>query len=122
MTEFTCLELCAGGGGQAIGLERAGFSHVGLLEIDEDACATLKKNRPSWNVVNDDIKTFDASGYRGVDLLSAGLPCPPFSRAGKQLGHVDERNLFPYALRILEECPEAKCEIPKPLHTSPGGT
>lgn len=104
MTEFTCLELCAGGGGQAIGLERAGFSHVGLLEIDADACATLKKNRPSWSVINDDIKKFNAKGYRGIDLLSAGLPCPPFSRAGKQLGHADERNLFPDALRILEEC------------------
>ncbi len=104
MNDFTCLELCAGAGGQAIGLERAGFAHVGLVELDLDACATLKKNRPSWNVVQRDIKKFDGSPYRGVDLLSAGLPCPPFSRAGKQLGDADERNLFPEALRILEEC------------------
>ncbi|HEV1993927.1 MAG TPA: DNA cytosine methyltransferase [Candidatus Acidoferrum sp.] len=104
MTDFTCLELCAGAGGQAIGFERAGFSHVGLVEIEPDACATLRSNRPSWRVIQEDIKKFDGSPYRGVDLLSAGLPCPPFSRAGKQLGHADERNLFPDALRILREC------------------
>lgn len=104
MNEFTCLELCAGGGGQAIGLERVGFSHAGLLEIDGDACATLKKNRPSWNVIQQDIKKFDARDYCGVDLVAAGLPCPPFSRAGKQLGHADERNLFPDAMRIIEQC------------------
>jgi DNA (cytosine-5)-methyltransferase 1 len=104
MNDLTCLELCAGGGGQAIGLERSGFSHVGLVEIDPDACATLKLNRPSWTVIQEDIKKFDGSPYLGVDLLSAGLPCPPFSRAGKQLGHADDRNLFPDALRILREC------------------
>jgi len=104
MNDLTCLELCAGAGGQAIGLERSGFSHVGLVEIEPDACATLKLNRPSWTVIQEDIKKFDGAPYRGVDLLSAGLPCPPFSRAGKQLGHADERNLFPDALRILREC------------------
>ena len=104
MNDFTCLELCAGAGGQAIGLERAGFSHTGLVEIDANACETLRTNRPSWNVIHKDIKEFDATPFRGVDLLSAGLPCPPFSRAGKQLGHSDERNLFPEAIRILEEC------------------
>jgi DNA (cytosine-5)-methyltransferase 1 len=104
MNDLTCLELCAGAGGQAIGLERVGFSHVGLVEIEPDACATLNLNRPSWTVIQEDIKKFDGSPYRGVDLLSAGLPCPPFSRAGKQLGHADERNLFPDALRILREC------------------
>lgn len=104
MNDFTCLELCAGAGGQAIGLERAGFAHIGLVEIDSDACATLRRNRPSWTVIQEDIKRFDGTPYRGVDLLSAGLPCPPFSRAGKQLGHADERNLFPDALRILGEC------------------
>jgi len=104
MNSLVCLELCAGGGGQAIGLERAGFFHSALVEIDPDACATLKSNRPNWNVVCQDLRDFDGAPFKGVDLLSAGLPCPPFSRAGKQLGHADERNLFPDALRILQEC------------------
>jgi len=100
---LTSLELCAGAGGQALGLERAGFDHVALVEIDHHACNTLRLNRPSWNVIEQDIKKFDSSPYRGVDLLAAGLPCPPFSVAGKQLGKNDERNLFPVALRIIEE-------------------
>src|SRR4029077_8051336 len=104
MNSPQCLELCAGGGGQAIGLERAGFDHRALVEIDSYACATLKTNRPNWRVIQEDLRSFSAIPYRGVDLLSAGLPCPPFSRAGKQLGHADERNLFPEALRIIEEC------------------
>ncbi len=104
MDGLTSLELCAGGGGQALGLERAGFRHVALVEIDENACASLRANRPRWNVVPQDLKEFNAKPYRGVDLLAAGLPCPPFSRAGKQLGHSDERNLFPEALRIIQEC------------------
>jgi DNA (cytosine-5)-methyltransferase 1 len=97
------LELCAGAGGQALGLERAGFSHIGLVEIDHDACETLKVNRPHWNVINKDICQFNASEYKGVDLLAGGLPCPPFSTAGKQLGAQDERNLFPEAIRIVDQ-------------------
>ena len=104
MNSLVCLELCAGGGGQAIGLERAGFHHGALVEIDSHACATLRANRPNWRVIQEDLRSFSGIPYRGVDLLSAGLPCPPFSRAGKQLGHADERNLFPEALRIIEEC------------------
>lgn len=96
------LELCAGAGGQALGLERAGFQHVALLEIDHHACKTLRQNRPNWNVIEGDLKTFDASPFKGVDLVAAGLPCPPFSVAGKQLGKSDERNLFPAALRVIE--------------------
>jgi DNA (cytosine-5)-methyltransferase 1 len=100
---LTSLELCAGAGGQALGLEQAGFDHVALVEIDHHACNTLRQNRPSWNVIEQDIKKFDPSPYRGVDLVAAGLPCPPFSVAGKQLGKNDERNLFPAALRIIEK-------------------
>ncbi len=96
------LELCAGGGGQALGLERAGFQHVALVEIDPHACKTLRSNRPSWNVFQADINYFDPTPYQGIDLLAAGLPCPPFSVAGKQLGKQDERNLFPAALRIIK--------------------
>lgn len=100
---MTSIELCAGAGGQALGLEAAGFKHVALVEIDAHACVTLRHNRPHWNVIEGDITTFDGRPYAGTDLLAAGLPCPPFSVAGKQLGHADERNLFPAAIRIISE-------------------
>ncbi|HEX4229117.1 MAG TPA: DNA cytosine methyltransferase [Bryobacteraceae bacterium] len=99
----TTLELCAGGGGQAIGLEHAGFEHIGLVEIDKNACATLRLNRPGWNVIEEDLNTFDGSSFRGVDVISGGLPCPPFSVAGKQLGKKDERNLFPSMIRLVDQ-------------------
>ncbi len=95
--------MCAGAGGQALGLESAGFQHVALVEIDRHACITLRHNRPHWNVIEADITKFDGRPYAGTDLLAAGLPCPPFSVAGKQLGHKDERNLFPAAIRIISE-------------------
>ena len=100
---LTVLELCAGAGGQALGLEQAGFQHTALIEIDADACRTLRHNRPDWNVLQGDVTAFDAKPYRGVDLLAGGLPCPPFSVAGKQRGEADERNLFPAAFRIIQE-------------------
>lgn len=99
----TVLELCAGAGGQSLGFEQAGFSHTALLEIDEHACRTLRYNRPRWNVIQGDLNHFDARPYGGVDVIAAGLPCPPFSKAGKQLGSNDERNLFPAALRIIQQ-------------------
>ncbi len=100
---FSSFEICAGAGGQALGLEQAGFNHVGLLEIDSYACSTLRLNRPSWKVHEQDIKTFNGHDLRGIDLLSGGVPCPPFSKAGKQEGENDERNLFPEALRLVGE-------------------
>ncbi|GMV91207.1 MAG: hypothetical protein AMXMBFR82_09850 [Candidatus Hydrogenedentota bacterium] len=100
---LTSLEICAGAGGQALGLEQAGFDHVRLVEIDGTACDTLRLNRPYWEVSQADIRTFDGRPYRGVDLLAGGLPCPPFSIAGKQLGEEDERNLFPTAIRLVDE-------------------
>ncbi len=100
---LTVLELCAGAGGQALGLEQAGFEHTALVEIDADACRTLRHNRPGWNVIQGDIAAFDAKPYRGADLVAGGLPCPPFSIAGKQRGEADERNLFPAAFRIIQE-------------------
>jgi DNA (cytosine-5)-methyltransferase 1 len=100
---LTSLELCAGAGGQAVGLETAGFEHRALVENDPDCCETLRLNRPFWQVVEADIQNFKAGAHEGVDLLAGGLPCPPFSIAGKKLGAKDERNLFPAALRIIEQ-------------------
>lgn len=97
------LELCAGAGGQALGLESAGFELSGLVELDANACNTLRLNRPCWTVHQEDLNRFDARLYRGVDLLAAGFPCPPFSVAGRQLGASDERDLFPAGLRIIDE-------------------
>jgi len=102
---LTTLEICAGAGGQALGLACAGFHHVGLLENDRHACATLRANRPEWPVIEQDVFDFSARQLRGqVHLLAGGVPCPPFSKAGKQLGSKDERDLFPQALRLVEEC------------------
>jgi len=100
---LTSLELCAGAGGQASGLENAGFDHVGLVELDGHCCKTLKLNRPNWKVFEEDLNKFDGRPFKGIDLLAGGLPCPPFSKAGKQLGADDERNLFPAALRLVAE-------------------
>lgn len=97
------LEVCAGAGGQSIGLDEAGFAHVAAVEIDADACTTLRYNRPDWRVVQADLHDIDGRDYYGVDLLAGGVPCPPFSIAGKQLGQLDERDLFPQALRIVRE-------------------
>ena len=98
------IEICAGAGGQALGLEQAGFHHVALVEIDPHACATLRANRPHFNVIEGDVKAFSANYYADIDLLAGGVPCPPFSVAGKQLGDEDERDLFPEALRLAREC------------------
>ena len=104
MQSLTTLELCAGAGGQSLGLEQAGIDHAGLIEIDKHACATLRKNRPEWNVMETDLNLLhDASAFKGVDIVSGGLPCPPFSRAGGQLGEKDERNLFPATIDIVDQ-------------------
>lgn len=102
-THLRSVEICAGAGGQALGLEQAGFEHAALVEIDAVACETLRKNRPSWNVLCCDLRSFSGASLKGVDLLAGGVPCPPFSIAGKQLGADDERDLFPEALRLAAE-------------------
>lgn len=101
---LTSLEICSGAGGQALGLEQAGFDHAALVEIEPPACATLRLNRPKWNVIEGDLKVFDGRPYKGIDLLAGGVPCPPFSKAGRQLGSNDERDLFPEAIRLIDEC------------------
>lgn len=101
---YTSLEICAGAGGQALGLEMAGFSHSLLVEYERDYCDCIRNNRPEWNVACEDVHAFDGKPYRGkIDLLSGGVPCPPFSMAGKQLGQDDERDLFPEMLRLVDE-------------------
>ena len=105
MGKYKSIEICAGAGGQALGLEIAGFEHLALVEIEAIACQTLHHNRPNWNVLNKDVKQFSATHYFGeVDLFAGGVPCPPFSHAGKQLGQEDDRDLFPEALRLINEC------------------
>lgn len=101
---LTALELCAGAGGQALGYDQAGIQHVGLVELDKHACATLRLNRPEWKdmVFEEDLNTFDGSRFKGADIISGGLPCPPFSVAGKQLGTRDERNLFPAMIGLVD--------------------
>lgn len=100
---LTCVEICAGAGGQALGLAMAGFVHVALVEYEKEYCDILKENRPEWPIICSDVHDFDGKPYHGVDLFAGGVPCPPFSVAGKQLGADDERDLFPEALRLVHE-------------------
>ena len=100
----TCIEICAGAGGQALGLEMAGFKHVALVEYEPEYCDALRQNRPEWNVICGDVKNFSGKPFTDkIDLLAGGVPCPPFSKAGKQLGNEDERDLFPEAIRLVDE-------------------
>jgi DNA (cytosine-5)-methyltransferase 1 len=120
--KLTVAEICAGGGGQALGLEAAGFELAAAIEIDRQACNTLRQNRPGWNIIEGSVAEIDARAFRGIDLFAGGVPCPPFSIAGKQLGQQDERDLFPEALRLigeagpravlLENVPGFACEKP----------
>ncbi|WP_280424865.1 DNA cytosine methyltransferase [Nocardia carnea] len=114
MSELSVIEICAGAGGQALGLERAGFEHKLAIELDRYAAETLKRNRPGWKVEVGDVadrSVFDPYAYapgkpdehgRPIDLLAGGVPCPPFSVAGKQLGAHDERDLFAWAVEQVD--------------------
>jgi len=105
---YSSIELFAGAGGLALGLEKAGIHHLLLNEIDKHASSTLKRNRPNWNVLCKDIKDVDFTIYRGIDLLTGGFPCQAFSYAGKKLGFEDTRGtLFFDFARALKES-EAK--------------
>lgn len=102
---YTSIELFAGAGGLALGLEKAGFRHVLLNEFEKNACDTLRKNRPEWNVLSGDVRGIDFSSYRGkVDLISGGFPCQAFSYAGKGGGFDDARGtLFFELARAVKE-------------------
>ncbi|MFV0152925.1 DNA (cytosine-5-)-methyltransferase [Empedobacter falsenii] len=103
--EYTVLELFAGAGGLAVGMEKAGLKCVALNEIDKHACETLRKNRPNWNVLEGDIKNFNFSVYHNkVDVVTGGFPCQAFSYAGKRLGFEDARGtLFYEFARVVKE-------------------
>ena len=103
--EYTVLELFAGAGGLAIGMEKAGLKCVALNEIDKWACNTLRKNRPNWNVLEGDIKSFSFTSYENkVDIVTGGFPCQAFSYAGKKLGFADARGtLFYEFARVVKE-------------------
>lgn len=117
---LTSLEICAGAGGQAVGLHNAGFDHLALVEWDPHAVRTLKANVGGWPGWNEErieaLEPMDVKEFLGskvhkslglkegdLDLLAGGVPCPPFSLAGKRLGKDDERDLFPAALRIIRD-------------------
>lgn len=103
--DYSVLELFAGAGGLAVGMEKAGLKCVALNEIDKWACQTLRKNRPHWNVLEGDVKVFDFSDYRDrVDVVTGGFPCQAFSYAGKKLGFADARGtLFYEFARVVKE-------------------
>ena len=103
--EYKVLELFAGAGGLAIGMEKAGLKCIALNEIDKWACQTLRKNRPTWKVLEGDIKEFGFSEYYNkVDVVTGGFPCQAFSYAGKKLGLADARGtLFYEFARVVKE-------------------
>lgn len=101
----TDIELFAGAGGLALGLEQAGFDGLSYVEMNGDACETLRRNRPSWNVIEGDVHDIDLRRYDGqVDLVSGGFPCQAFSMSGKRLGFGDIRGtLFAEIIRCANE-------------------
>ena len=103
--DITAIELFAGAGGLALGLEEAGIKTLEYVEFDKSCCATLKKNRPDWNIICDDIHNVDFTEYRDkIDIVTGGFPCQAFSFAGKKLGFEDTRGtLFHEFARCVKE-------------------
>lgn len=103
------VELYTGAGGLALGISRAGFDHLAVVELDSDSCETILQNKRRrvesihrWPVFNCDVRRFDFGSIpEGIELLAAGVPCQPFSIGGKHKGHADERNLFPQTIDII---------------------
>lgn len=116
---FASIELFAGAGGLAIGMEKAGIEHIMLNEVDHDACQTLMKNRPQWHVAEGDVRNLDFKRYAGkVDVLTGGFPCQAFSFAGKKAGFNDTRGtlFFELARAVKENSPKVfVCENVKGL-------
>ena len=103
-----CLEICAGIGGMSLGLKRAGFEHVALIEDDAKCVETLRRNG-FCHIIQRDVRTVEYSPYRGVDLVAGGVPCQAFSVARKNEGARDARNLWPEAIRAVRECAPRYC-------------
>ena len=116
---FASIELFAGAGGLAIGMEKAGIEHIMLNEVDHDACQTLMKNRPQWHVAEGDVRNLDFKRYASkVDVLTGGFPCQAFSFAGKKAGFNDTRGtlFFELARAVKETSPKVfVCENVKGL-------
>jgi DNA (cytosine-5)-methyltransferase 1 len=105
VTDLEVVEICAGAGGQALGLERAGFEHALAVELDPAACDTLRANRPAWKIAEGDAadrQVWNPADYQGLALLAGGVPCPPFTVAGRRLGAADERDLFAWAVELCQ--------------------
>jgi DNA (cytosine-5)-methyltransferase 1 len=103
LQQYRVVEICAGAGGQSLGLEAAGFEHELAVELDVNAASTLRHNRSHWKVAVGDVASpavWDPAQYAGIDLLAGGVPCPPFTIAGMQLGATDERDLFAWAIEL----------------------
>ena len=111
LKEFKVLELFAGAGGLAIGMEQAGLKCLALNEYDKSACNTLRKNRPNWNILEGDVKEFSFEEFKGkADVVTGGFPCQSFSYAGKRLGLDDARGtLFYEFARAVNEVKPAIC-------------
>ncbi len=97
------VELFSGCGGLAKGMEMAGFSHAALIELNHQACESLKSNFPPEIVHETDVRTFDFSPYAGVDAIAGGPPCQPFSLGGLARANEDHRDMFPQAIRAISE-------------------
>ncbi len=100
---LTAVELCAGAGGMLIGMHAAGFDHLAAVEMNPKAAATLRRNLPSLNVIEADIRDVDFTPYRGVDVVVGGLPCQPYSILGARKGKDDDRELFLSGVRAVRE-------------------
>lgn len=106
--DINVLELFAGAGGLALGLEQSGLNTVALIEIDKSCCETLRFNRPNWNIINEDICNVDFTMYSGhIHVVTGGFPCQAFSYAGKKLGFEDTRGtlFYEFARCIKETAP-----------------
>ncbi|MCA9450504.1 MAG: DNA cytosine methyltransferase, partial [Candidatus Omnitrophica bacterium] len=105
------LELFAGAGGLGLGMEKAGFKNAAVVEIDRNACDTLRSNRErgvppvkDWRIFQEDVRAFDYREFENrIDVISGGPPCQPFSLGGKHGGHKDRRDMFPEAVRAVRE-------------------
>jgi DNA (cytosine-5)-methyltransferase 1 len=106
-SRLTCIDLFAGAGGTALGMENAGIQHIMLNEYDKYAAQTLRNNRPNWRVLQDDIRNVDFKPYKGVDIIEGGFPCQSFSYAGKKMGFEDTRGtmFYEFARAVKEAQP-----------------